>query len=125
MPDTIANSSSITTTYVDAGTANANPNWRKSALAVVKRLAKKRETLTAPEVLDVLSKSDVHTHDLRAIGGVLVEARRLGFIQSAGLVRRNDKHAEKLWASPFRLRRHNILNPSNRKAVVADTPFQK
>lgn len=45
-----------------------NPKWSKSALAVIKRLARKREALTSADVLNDLDKSDVATADLRAIG---------------------------------------------------------
>jgi hypothetical protein len=78
--------------YIDAGTKHTNPAWRTAALTVVKRLTRRRETLTSADVLDALAKSDVRTHDLRAIGGVMTEARALGYIESAGLVRRSDKH---------------------------------
>jgi len=86
--------------HAETGTAHANPEWRKLALAKVKRLAKKGEPFTSADVLVQMAKSDIQTHDLRAIGGVMIEARDLGFIKSAGLVRRNDKHnrcATTLW----------------------------
>jgi hypothetical protein len=91
-----------TQSFIDTAIAHANSNWRKSALAAVKRLARKRETLTSADVFTALAKSDVCTHDLRAIGGVMVQARDQGYIESGGLVRRSDKHnrgATTLWRS--------------------------
>ena len=88
--------------HISQGTKHADPKWRKAALAVVKRLARKQETLTTADVLQELEKSEVKTHDLRAIGGVMMECKKTGLIESAGLVRRNDKHtraATTLWRS--------------------------
>jgi hypothetical protein len=86
--------------HIEAGKRHANREWKKAALAVVKHLAKKNFNFTSADVLAALAKADVRTHDLRAIGGVMVEARDCGFIESTGLVRRNDKHsrgATTLW----------------------------
>jgi len=52
--------------------------------------------------LEEVEKSGVTTHDLRAVGAVMQEARDLGLVESGGLVRRNDKHtrgATTLWES--------------------------
>jgi hypothetical protein len=91
-----------TQTYISEGTAHADPKRRKSALAAVKHLEEERETLISADVLVELAKSDVKTHDLRAIGGVMAEARDLGLIEPSGLVRRSDKFsrgATTLWKS--------------------------
>ena len=88
--------------HIDAGTAHANPTWREAALAATMRLAGRRKQFTSHDVLQELANSNVKTHDLRAIGGVMQEARDLGIIASGGLVRRNDKHsrgATTLWES--------------------------
>jgi hypothetical protein len=91
-----------TQTYVDTATAHANPKWHKAALAAVKTVAEKQETLISADVLTEIADSDVKTHDLRALGGIMIEARDLGLIESSGLVRRSDKHtrgATTLWKS--------------------------
>ena len=103
MPSTIFNSnSSSNNSRIETIVAAAHQTWRRSALAAVKRLAKKRETLTSADVLKALAKSNAQTQDLRALGSVMTEARDLGFIESAGLVRRGDSHnrgASTLWRS--------------------------
>jgi len=66
------------------------------------RLARQRRQFTSFDVLEELARSEVKTNDLRAIGGVMQEARDLGIIESIGLVRRNDRHsrgATTLWQS--------------------------
>ena len=92
--------------HVAACSDHANPTWKTAALAATMRLASRQQTFTSYDVLEELAKSpDVKTHDLRAIGGVLQEARDLGVIVSGGLIRRNDKHtrgATTLWESRLR-----------------------
>jgi hypothetical protein len=90
-------SSTLTNSYsknsqIETIVAAAHQTWRRSALATVKRLAKKRETLTSADVLKALAKSNAQTQDLRALGSVMTQARDLGFIESGGLVRRRDGH---------------------------------
>ncbi len=88
--------------HIDTGTANANPTWREAALAATTRIASRCARFTSYDVLQEVEKSGATTHDLRAIGGVLLEAKDLGLITSVGLVRRNDKHsrgATTLWES--------------------------
>jgi hypothetical protein len=87
---------------INTSSAHTDPAWRKAALAIVKRLARKRETFTSADVLERLDNSEVKTRDLRAVGCVMVQARNLGIISNAGLVRRSNKHsrgATTLWRS--------------------------
>src|ERR1039457_691592 len=90
--------------------APTNPEWRKVALAVIKRLAKRRKTLISADVLDKLATSDVKTPDLRAIGSVMREASALGIIESSGLVRDpNNTHSRSAttpWKSRICRQRH-------------------
>jgi hypothetical protein len=79
-------------THINRGSAKPNPTWRRAALAAVKRLAQKREHLTSADVLDALQRSGARTHDLRAIGGIMTEARDRGLIEHGGFVRRRDAH---------------------------------
>jgi hypothetical protein len=103
MPSTSSTSSQQSTqSHIDTGTANANPSWRQAALTAIVRLASRRERFTSYDVVQELAKSNVTTHDLRAMGGVMLEAKELGLITSSGLVRRNDVHtrgATILWES--------------------------
>jgi hypothetical protein len=66
--------------HIDAASSHANPTWKEAALAATMRLASRQQRFTSFDVLQELAKSDVTTHDLRAIGGVMREARELGLI---------------------------------------------
>ena len=83
--------------------APTNPEWRTFALAIIKRLAKRRETITSADVLNELAKSDITTGDLRSLGSVMREGATLGYIASAGLVRqrsnKRSRGASTLWKS--------------------------
>jgi hypothetical protein len=88
--------------HIDTCSAHANPTWKAAALAATMRLARQRRQFTSYDVLQELANSNVKTHDLRAIGAVMQEARDLEIIESVGLVRRNDRHsrgATTLWQS--------------------------
>jgi hypothetical protein len=94
-----------TQSHIDAASAHANPTWKEAALAATVRLAGRQDRFISHDVLEELEKSDISTHDLRAIGGVMQEARDLGLIRAIGLVRRNDKYtrgATTLWESNLR-----------------------
>ena len=95
-------STKTTRSHIDICSAHANPTWKAAALAATMRLARQRARFTSFDVLEELAKSNVRTHDLRAVGGVMAEARDLGIIESIGLIRRNDRHsrgATTLWQS--------------------------
>ncbi len=73
--------------HIKAAKEHANPKWVEAALKAVKKIAKKKETLTTTDVLNELDKLEVKTHSLKAIGPVMIEAKRLGWIESDGFVR--------------------------------------
>lgn len=101
--------------HIDAGSAHANPTWKATALAAIMRIAARQQTFTSFDVLQELDKSNVSTHDLRAMGAVMVEARNLGVIVGVGLIRRNDKYsrsATTLWQS-------NLHTPSAQTTTSA------
>ena len=121
MPSTISHSSSKQDSQIETIVANAHLAWRRSALAAVMRLANKRETLTSADVLKALAKSNAQTQDLRALGSVMTEARDLGFIESAGLVRRRDGHnrgASTLWRSRLYLAKDSRPPTTERRVEV-------
>lgn len=89
---TITPSPQTTQSHSDTCSAHANPTWREAVLAATVRLAARQESFTSGDVLLELEKSDITTHDLRAMGGVLQEARDLGLITAVGFVRRNDRY---------------------------------
>ena len=91
------------TDAIDRSARHASPKWCQLALAVVRRIARRQEEFTSADVLQALQKySDVSTHDLRAVGPIMVQARDAGYIKGIGLVRRNDQHSRGctvLWRS--------------------------
>jgi hypothetical protein len=96
--------SKSTQSHIACAKAHADPKWQRVALAVVRHLARKGREFTTNDVLISLEKRQVQTHDLRAIGAVMVEAKKRGWIESAGLVRRADKHTRGVttcWRSPL------------------------
>ena len=109
------------TTQINRRGVHADPAWRKAALATVKRLARKRETFTSFDVLERLDKSEAKTSDLRAVGSVMIQARNLGIIANAGLIRRSNRHsrgATTLWRSL--LIQQPPEQPSSPPAPLAD-----
>jgi hypothetical protein len=83
-------------------TENANPRWIRLASTIIKRTARTTAEFTSYDVVQKLKKYRIKTHDLRAIGSLFVQAKKDGLIESAGLVRRNDKHtraATTVWRS--------------------------
>jgi hypothetical protein len=79
-----------------------NATWKAAALNAIMRVASRLAQFTSHDVLEELKWSNVKTHDLRAIGAVMQQARDLRLISSIGLVRRNDRHsrnATTLWQS--------------------------
>src|SRR4051794_13397242 len=73
-----SNKSVATTQYhIHKAGTNANPDWEKAALGAVRRLAQKREEFTSADVLSELDDSDTRTHDLRAVGAIMLKARDL------------------------------------------------
>lgn len=74
------------------GHAHADPDWRKAAMTIIKRLASRKRNFISRDVLERLERLHFKTPDLRAIGGVLMEAKKLGIIESDGYVRRNDRY---------------------------------
>lgn len=91
-----------TQSHIESASVQVNPAWKAAALIVTARLASRQQRFTSYDVLEELAKSDVKTHDLRAIGTVMLEAKNLGLITSVGLVRGSNKRtrgATTLWES--------------------------
>lgn len=64
--------------------ANADGQWMDKAIGCVRRLAKERMYITANDVLDMMEKEDESTHSLRAVGPVMLAAKKLGIIKNTG-----------------------------------------
>ena len=71
---------------------HADEDWKVVAERIVCEIAHRQPFLTALEVLDELAHHDCATHDLRALGPVMVRAARDGVIVHHAFIRRNDKH---------------------------------
>lgn len=71
---------------------NADPDWKAVAKETILRLARQNEVFTSLEVVTALEAEQVKTHDLRAIGPLLVMAAKAGTITHESFIRRNDKH---------------------------------
>ncbi len=107
--------------HIALSKSHANRKWQRAALAAVKRLARKRRTFTTADVLAELQKSQQKTHDLRAIGPVMVDARVAGIVVSNGLVRRNDCHsrgATTLWRSAIYADRFPAPSPTSDPSTI-------
>jgi hypothetical protein len=88
---------------IDKAKAHANPAWRDTAIAIIQQLAIHQDLLTAFDVRRELEDKPEQTTDLRAIGSVLLAARRLKYIEKIGYERRSDQNnVTALWRSCLR-----------------------
>lgn len=69
---------------IERSMGNANERWKTAALDTIVEIAQKTPSLTSDDVLAVLDRLDVKTHDTRALGGIFVQAARLGWIRKTG-----------------------------------------
>lgn len=84
--------------------ANANQEWLDEALEAVVQVAKAQNHLTTDDVWARLTSTPNETHDPRAMGPVMIRARKLGYIKPTSrweLSRRLACHARPLrvWES--------------------------
>lgn len=63
---------------------HANPDWKAAALDAIVEVASKQASFTSDDILAVLDRLDVKTHDTRALGGILTAAARLKWIRKSG-----------------------------------------
>lgn len=59
---------------------HADPDWRAYALAAVKQVAERYAEFSTDKVLEAMTAAPVFTHELRALGPVMVSAQRAGYI---------------------------------------------
>jgi hypothetical protein len=59
---------------------HAAPGWKEYALETVKRIATGEAEFCTDRVLDELKTATVWTHELRALGPVMLRAARAGYI---------------------------------------------
>jgi len=63
----------------------SNPEWRETSLQNLKRFCEYTETFSMNDFRDFnLHENSYHTHDNRAIGGVIKSAQTLGWVKPTG-----------------------------------------
>lgn len=63
---------------------NAHDKWRFCALECLKEVALSKERFTVDDVRSLVSMSGLHTHDNRAMGGVIKTGVKNGWIIATG-----------------------------------------
>lgn len=58
--------------------------WRKMALETIYRLCAENEYITANEFGEEIKANPLKTHENRAIGGVIIMARKFGWVEKTG-----------------------------------------
>jgi hypothetical protein len=61
---------------------HANPEWRRAAAMTVRAVARRQERLTADDIMAAIP-TNVSTHELRALGQVVLHAAKAGLIKKA------------------------------------------
>lgn len=77
--------------------------WRAAALAAVEHIARTHPRFTTEDVWPVLSTTETLVHDNRALGPIMLAARRAGWIRESGNYQRAERMAHKrpvrIWES--------------------------
>lgn len=68
---------------------HADEAWKQEALEAVRRAAEANETLIVDAVWPYLNEGACATHDYRAMGPVMIRARREGYIAPTGDFRKS------------------------------------
>jgi hypothetical protein len=69
---------------VKKGFDSTKIEWRKMALETIYRLCAENEFLTANEFGEEIKANPLKTHENRAIGGVIIMARKFGWVENTG-----------------------------------------
>jgi len=88
---------------------NADEEWKRAALEQVRAVAQRQQTLTVDDVQARMQILDVTTHEGRAMGAVMLEARRRGWIESTG--RTTQSKQKQCHAGPRTVWRSLLLAP--------------
>jgi len=87
---------------IDRGMDAAHAEWRRVASLHLLEIAKTNKEFTMNDVRDLIRQEKVQTHDNRAMGGVVITARKLGWIEPSGrsiLSRVGHKSVLQVWKS--------------------------
>jgi hypothetical protein len=68
---------------------HADERWKDAAYETVIEVAQAKATFTADDVQMNLDKKPVHTHELRALGPIMLKAVRAGYIVQDGTFTRS------------------------------------
>lgn len=66
---------------IERAEINADSTWRDVALDAVRRTAGQHHEFTTDAVLTVLESAPASTHELRALGPVMIQAQKCGWIE--------------------------------------------
>jgi hypothetical protein len=93
---------SATDDAIERSEAHADPDWKEAAFDAVRRCAQALPVLIVDDVWKHMT-GNVDTHDNRALGPVMLRAKREGLIESTGTFRhsylRNHGTPRPLWKS--------------------------
>lgn len=81
----------LTQEAIDRVEMNANEEWKATALAIVRNLARRVPQFTSDSVWHELDKSDIKTHENRALGAVIIKAIKLGYIEPTGAYQKSTR----------------------------------
>jgi len=68
---------------------HADEDWKMAAEVAVRLVARRGRPFTTDEVVELLTQSNVTTHDLRALGPIMRNALREGLVEESGLWRKS------------------------------------
>jgi len=71
---------------IKMGWDNAKVEWRRMALDIIYRLCLERKLITANDFTKIIKDSHIKTHDNRAIGGLVMAAKKFKWIKPTGKV---------------------------------------
>jgi hypothetical protein len=74
---------------IERGYSAANSEWKTQALQCVEKLARVHKEFVSYDVFLATKQVSSSTHDLRAIGGLIREAARRGWIAQSGRYAKN------------------------------------
>ncbi len=91
---------------MDEAEENAYERWKRVALETIRQVALQKDFFTVDEVQELLQTRNVETHEGRAMGPMMLNARRLGWIETTHkTVQTTQKHCH---ASPTTLWRSRL-----------------
>jgi len=69
---------------IERGWDAAHTKWRQMALEILCQTCLTTQTFTVNDFRDKIKKSGIHTHDNRAMGGLMVTGKKYGWLETTG-----------------------------------------